>query len=115
MKRQGTNYNIKPFKKYLEDEKNIDFSFAMPKGVSQKAFNKAQMKKINKWLQTDAEKILFVYGGSDPWYATGVDLKKNFKCRKYVRGDMHHGCRIKDFDPVSREDLIDTLEEWLKE
>ena len=109
------DYNIKPFKKFLTDEKDIDFSFTMPEGAVKKPFNDAQMKAINKWLQTDAEKILFVYGGSDPWYATGVDLKKNFKCRKYVRGDMHHGCRIKDFDPVSREDLIDTLKEWLKE
>ena len=108
------DYNVKPFKKYLNEDDNIDFSFTLPKGVEKKPFNQAQMKKINKWLQTDAERILFVYGGSDPWYATGVDLKKNFKCRKYVRGDMHHGCRIKDFDPVSREDLIDTLEEWLK-
>lgn len=109
-------YNIKPFKKYMPDEKdNIDFSFAMPAGVVQKAFNEAQMKAINKWLQTDAEKILFVYGGSDPWYATGVDLKNNWKCRKYVRGDMSHTCRIKDFDPVSKEDLIDTLKEWLEE
>jgi hypothetical protein len=109
------DYNIKPFKKYLNEDENIDFSFTMPKGVQKKPFNDGQMKKINKWLQTDAEKILFVYGGSDPWYATGVNLKNNFKCRKYVRGDMHHGCRIKDFDPVSREDLIDTLKEWLKE
>ena len=73
------------------------------------------MKAINEWLQTDAERILFVYGGSDPWYATGVDLKKNGKCRKYVRGDMSHACRIKDFDPVSIEDLLDTLNEWMKE
>ena len=73
------------------------------------------MQAINKWLQTDAEKMLFVYGGSDPWYATGVDLKTNWKSRKYVKGDMSHVCRIKDFDPVSREDLIDTLKEWIKE
>lgn len=73
------------------------------------------MKAISKWLQTDAERILFIYGGNDPWYATGVDLKKNWKCRKYLRGDMSHACRIKDFDPVSREDLIDTLKGWLKE
>lgn len=110
------DYKIKPFKKYLVNEKkDIDFSFAMPAGVEKKPFNAAQMEAINKWLQTDAEKILFVYGGSDPWYATGVDLKKNWKCRKYVRGDMSHACRIKDFDPVSREDLIDTLKEWLAE
>lgn len=108
------DYAIKPFKKFLEDEKNIDFSFAFPKEARRKPFDEAQMKAINKWLQTDAEKILFVYGGSDPWYATAVDLKDNWKCRKYVRGDMSHACRIKDFDPVSKEDLIDTLKEWLK-
>ncbi len=71
------------------------------------------MRAIEAWLQTDAERILFVYGGSDPWYATAADPDKNWKCRKYVRGDMSHRCRIKDFDPVSREDLIDTLKEWL--
>lgn len=110
------NYNIRPFKKYLDkDKKDIDFSFAMPAGIEKKAFNAAQMEAINKWLQTDAEKMLFVYGGSDPWYATGVDLKSNWKCRKYVKGDMSHSCRIKDFDPVSREDLLDTLKEWMKE
>lgn len=109
------DYKVKPFKKYLNEKEDIDFSFAMPQGVEKKPFNEAQMQAINKWLQTDAERILFVYGGSDPWYATGVDLKKNWKCRKYVRGDMSHACRIKDFDPVSREDLIDTLKEWLKE
>ena len=110
------DYKIKPFKKFLpEDDKDIDFSFTMPEGVEKKPFNDKQMKAINEWLQTDAERILFVYGGSDPWYATGVDLKKNGKCRKYVRGDMSHACRIKDFDPVSKEDLLDTLNEWMQE
>lgn len=109
------DYKVKPFKKYLGEEKDIDFSFAWPEGAERKAFNEKQMQEINKWLQTDARRILFVYGGNDPWYATGVDLKKNWACRKYVRGDMDHKCRIRDFDPVSREDLIDTLKEWLEE
>ncbi|MDE6451475.1 MAG: peptidase [Odoribacter sp.] len=110
------DYNIKPFKKYFsEDKKNIDFSFAMPGNAKKKPFDAEQMRAINKWLQTDAEKMLFVYGGSDPWYATGVDLKTNWKSRKYVKGDASHTCRIRDFDPVSKEDLIDTLKEWMKE
>lgn len=107
-------YDVKPFKKYLEDKDNITFAFTMPAGVGRKPFNDKQMKAISKWLQTDADKMLFVYGGSDPWFATAVDLKMNSKCRKYVRGDMHHGCRISNFDPVSKEDLIDTLKGWLK-
>lgn len=109
------DYSVKPFRKFLHDEKNLDFSFAFPKDAVRKPFDAAQMKAVRKWLQSDAERILFVYGGSDPWYATAVDLKNNWKCRKYVRGDMGHTCRIRDFDPVSREDLIDTLKEWLKE
>ena len=28
---------------------------------------------------------------------------------------MSHACRIKDFDPVSKEDLLDTLNEWMQE
>lgn len=109
-------YNIKPFKKYMPDEKgNIDFSFAYPEGMKRKPFNSGQMEAINTWLQTDAERILFVYGGSDPWFATAVDLKKNDKCRRYIRGDKDHTCRIKDIDPVSREDLIETLKGWLAE
>lgn len=107
------DYNVKPFRKFLKDKGNIDFSFTWPEGIVRKPFNTRQMEEINTWLQTKAERILFVYGGSDPWYATAVDLKKNDKCRKYVRGDMSHICRIKDIDPVSREDLIETLKEWL--
>lgn len=109
------DYKVKPFRKYLDDDKNIDFSFAWPAGAEKRDFNRRQMEDINKWLQTDARRMLFVYGGSDPWYATGVDLKNNWQCRKYVRGDMDHRCRIRHFDPVSREDLIDTLREWLRE
>lgn len=109
------DYDVKPFKKYLDDKDNITFAFTMPEGVVGKEFNEKQMKAINKWLQTDAERMLFIYGGSDPWSATAVDLKMNGKCRKYIQGDMNHGCRIANFDPISKEDLINTLKEWLKE
>ena len=108
------DYDIKPFKKFLPDKENIKFTFTMPKGVVQKPFDDKQMKAINKWLQTDANRMLFIYGGIDPWGATGVDLKMNSKCRKYVRGDMHHGCRIKHLDPAAREDVMEVLKEWLK-
>lgn len=107
-------YNTKSFKKYFKDEKEIDFSFAMPDGVKRKPFNTKQMQDINKWLQTDAKNILLIYGGKDPWYATAVDPKENWNCRKYVAADLDHKCRIKDFDPVSKEDLIETLKGWLK-
>ncbi len=108
------DYKVKPFRKFLDDKKDITFAFTMPEGAVQKPFNDQQMKAISKWLQTDAEKMLFIYGGTDPWSATAVDLKTNYQCRKYVRADMSHTCRIASFDPVTQEDLISTLKEWMK-
>lgn len=108
------DYKVKPFKKYLSDKEDITFAFTMPEGLELPPFNDKQMKAINHWLQTDAEKMLFIYGGMDPWGATAVDLKMNGKCKKYVKGDMHHGCRIKHFEDITRKDITDTLKEWLK-
>ncbi len=109
------DYKVKPFRKYLDDKENITFTFTIPEGIQLKPFNDKQMKDIAHWLQTDADKMLFIYGGMDPWGSTAVDLKDNNKCRKYVRGDMHHGCRIRHFEGATREDIITTLKEWLKE
>lgn len=108
------DYKVKPFKKYLSDKEDITFTFTMPEGLELPPFNDKQMKAINHWLQTDAEKMLFIYGGLDPWGATSVDLKNNSKCKKYVKGDMHHGCRIKHFEEITRQDIIETLKSWLK-
>ena len=57
--------------------------------------------------------MLFIYGGLDPWSATAVDLKKNDKCKKYIKADMHHRCRIGDFEKISRDNIIETLTYWL--
>lgn len=107
-------YNIKPFKRFLDDKENITFEFAYPKDAPKKEFNRVQLEEINRWLQTEAERMLFIYGATDPWSATAVELKKNNKCYKYIMADKDHSCRIKDFDMITREDLIDTLNEWLK-
>lgn len=110
-------YNIKPFKKFFKEEKGnsvITFDFAMPKGYENTPFNTKQLQDINNWLQTDAENMLFIYGGIDPWSATAVDLKKNSKCSKFVKADMDHKCRIKSFEALTRENIVRILRAWIK-
>ena len=51
-------YNVHPFRKYLEEKENITFDFAFPEGVERIPFNEEQMEAVNDWLQTDAEKML---------------------------------------------------------
>lgn len=107
-------YNTHPFRKYMEEKENINFDFAFPEGAERKPFDEEQMQAINRWLQTGAEKILFIYGGKDPWSATAVELKKNDKCSKYIRGDMGHQCRIAHFEEITKMDIIETLKDWMK-
>lgn len=108
-------YNIKPFKKYFgEEPKNIiTFRFALPEGYDKVSFNVKQLQDINRWLQTDADKMLFIYGRQDPWSATAVDLKKNNKCKKFIKADGDHTCRINSFENMTKSAIIKILRSWL--
>ncbi|MGL5683989.1 MAG: S28 family serine protease [Marinifilaceae bacterium] len=108
------DYKIGPFKRFLDDKTNITFEFAYPKDAPKKPFNKEQMAQMNKWLQTSAEKMMFIYGGIDPWSGTAVDLKKNDKCYKIMMSDKDHKCRIKDLDMITQQHVIEVLKEWIQ-
>ncbi|MBN2598170.1 S28 family serine protease [Labilibaculum sp.] len=106
------SYEIAPFKQYLNDEKDITFDFTFPNEPIRK-FDASSMIKINKWLQTDAEKILFIYGENDTWSATAVDLKGNNKCKKFVNPEGSHKSRINSFPSEMKKEILNTLEEWM--
>jgi len=106
------SYEIAPFKQYLDDEKDITFDFTFPNEPIRK-FDASSMIKINHWLQTDAEKILFIYGEYDTWSATAVNLKGNKKCKKFVNPKGSHRSRIKSFPPEIKKEILSTLEEWM--
>ena len=106
------SYEVAPFKKYIDYNKDLTFDFTLPEGVDG-IFNPQSMIAVNKWLQTDADKMLFIYGENDSWSATQVDLKDNFKCQKFICPAGSHGTRIKNFSPEMQAKIIQTLETWL--
>ncbi|WP_321306814.1 S28 family serine protease [Marinifilum fragile] len=107
------SYEVEPFKPYISYEKDLTFDHVFPNEPIRK-FNPESMIKVNKWLQTDAEKMLFIYGEWDTWSATAVDLKNNTKCKKFVNPEGSHGTRIRNFPAEIKTEIIKTLEEWLE-
>lgn len=107
------SYEVAPFKPYIKYEKDLTFDHVFPNEPIRQ-FNPDSMIKVNKWLQTDAEKMLFIYGEWDTWTATSVDLKGNTKCKKFVNPKGSHGTRIRNFSPEMKSEIIKTLEEWLE-
>jgi len=107
------SYEIAPFKQYLSYDKDLTFDHIFP-NEPKRIFDPSSMIAVNKWLQTDAEKMLFIYGEYDTWSATAVDLKGNKKCRKFINPKGSHLSRIKNFPPEMQDEIIQTLETWME-
>lgn len=106
------SYEIEPFKEYLSYPSNLTFDHVFPNEAIRE-FDVSSMVKVNKWLQSDAKKMLFIYGEYDTWSATAVDLKGNNKCKKFVNPEGSHKTRIKSFPEEMQKEIVSTLEEWL--
>ena len=107
------SYEIEPFKAYIDYENNLTFNHVFPNDPIRK-FDPTSMEKVNKWLYTDAEKMLFIYGEYDTWSATAVDLHGNEKCKKFINPEGSHGTRIRSFPSETKREIIKTLEAWLE-
>ena len=112
------DYKVRPFKKYLpNDKKNITFEFCLDEAASKAAekieYNRNKMRYIAKWLQEDAKKMIFIYGGNDAWSGTQVNLKKNPFCYKFVCEGEAHGASIKDFEQIKRSYIETKLKDWM--
>ncbi|MDR0765544.1 MAG: peptidase [Odoribacteraceae bacterium] len=109
-------YDFSPFRAYFKqepDRRRIDFRFTIPDSIPLPPFNREQAMAINRWLQSDATRVLFIYGGRDPWSATAANPGKNDKCKVYFKADANHTCRISSFERVVQDDIISTLSSWL--
>ncbi len=106
-------YEIAPFKQYLNYKKDLTFDHVFPNEPIRE-FDASSMIKINKWLQTDAEKMLFIYGEYDTWSATQVNLNGNTNCKKFINPEGSHKTRINSFPDEMRKEILTSLEKWLE-
>ena len=110
-------YETAPFKKYLNTEEIYKFDWAFPEGIT-KEFDLKPMQEIKSFLDTSAEKMLFIYGEYDAWSATAVELTEDATSRevyKFVRPKGNHRDRIKTFDEESQKRIYGIIDGWLQE
>ena len=110
-------YETAPFKKYLNTEEVLKFDWAFPEGIT-KPYNTEPSRKIKSFLDTSANKMLFIYGEYDTWSATAVDLTSNASERqlfKYVQPKGSHTTRIKTFNTEKQNEIYAIIDRWLAE
>ncbi|NOQ27013.1 MAG: peptidase [Bacteroidales bacterium] len=105
------DYDITPFRKYLEDSVNITFDYKIPSHINYD-FNAESMQDIKKWIQKSGDYMLYIYGENDPWAATAVNPSDNTIAVKMVNPDGNHRTRIKSFPDDMKDSIYDILENW---
>ncbi len=109
-------YETAPFKKYMGTEEVYRFEWAFPEGIN-KEYNLKPMQEIKSFLDTSAEKMVFIYGEYDAWSATAVDLTDDAEKRelyKFVKKKGDHTTRIKTFSEEDQKRIYTIIDSWLK-
>lgn len=85
-----------------------------PKGIPLH-YSNAAMVDVEKWLKTDADQIIFVYGEFDPWTAGEMPVSETGKfVRKYYAPKANHGAKFVLLNPSDKNDVIQVLSQWFQ-
>ncbi|WP_329903495.1 S28 family serine protease [Porphyromonas pogonae] len=107
------SYDVKPFRKYLKDTRDITFDFTMPTG-HKVSYDPKAMQDIHHWLDINGNYMLYIYGGNDPWTATSVVTSRATNAVKMVNPGGSHATRIKSFPLAMQDSIYKVLGSWLE-
>ena len=68
---------------------------------------------MKKFIDSTNAKILFIYGGWDPWFASGFEVSQKDNLLRIVKEGGSHSTRIKNLPDAQKEQVKTTLENWL--
>ncbi|MCD4681789.1 MAG: aminopeptidase [Bacteroidales bacterium] len=105
-------YNIEPFKEFTDFTSNPTFVFSVPDSL-EVVYNPIPMQKIDHFIRHEADNMIFIYGETDPWSATAVDLTYNTNSIKIVKPGGSHTTRIRNLPEDQKKLIVETLKSWL--
>jgi len=113
-------YDIKPFKPYISIKTAKDYlrRVMLPSQFRDLKFDKTLYKKTVRFLKKNDPSMVYIYGGIDPWGASGVAglkfLKKKKNLKVYVWPEGDHRTRINSFPEPMRTEIIDNIRKWIQ-
>jgi hypothetical protein len=79
----------------------------------EKTFDHSLMPQVERWVRTDGQHLLFLYGENDPWSAGAYEVRENNDSfRFFVPGGNHRASLLQLPEP-QRSFALDTLEQWM--
>lgn len=114
-------YDIRPFKKYMsvKSTRNYMLNLMLPDYLSDIKFDRTISRHTYDFLKKNDPKILYIYGGYDPWSASGVcqwlDTGKKQNIKIFIQPGGSHRTRIGTMPEDKKSEIMATLSAWLAE
>lgn len=105
-------YDFTPVSDLLEYVKTPSLAFFGPQDVALD-YNSSYIKEVRTYVENNGNKILYIYGGNDPWGACAPSPKPEVDALKMVLKGGHHGTRINHFSKEDQQKIYAKLQDWL--
>lgn len=90
---------------------DADYANALP--TAQPAYDDgAAMADIDRWVRSEGNRLLFIYGQWDPWTAGQFELGDATDSLTVTQPRGNHGARITRLEPAERDAALSRLAEW---
>ncbi len=76
-------------------------------------FDPAAMEDISNWIDTDGERLLFIYGENDPWTAGMFELGGATDAHIFMAPGANHGARITLLEEADQKAATDIILKWV--
>jgi hypothetical protein len=106
-------YNLAPYKKWLHYLSGPNPSGAFPpKSAPVKPFDPSLNEKVAKWLETDGNNMVYIYGGLDTWTSAGIIVSDKVNSKRFVvPGAIHGTARVKNMNPEMQREYAQKVKE----
>jgi hypothetical protein len=76
------------------------------------AYDSEAMRGIAQWAEDFGERLLFVYGGWDPWFAGRFPVGSAAQSKSFVKDDGNHDTKLASLDPLNRGPAFAMIKQW---
>ena len=76
-------------------------------------FSNELYEKMSDWIQTTDEKIIMIYGNSDPWYSVRINDVERDNVHIFVHPSNNHMSAISNFPEAQRNQILNLLREYM--
>lgn len=107
------SYNIEPFKKYIKQFDSNPSAIFPPKDARFKPSDGSLNEKLQEWLKTNGNNILYIYGGIDTWSAARIEVSDLVNSKSFlIPGANHASARIKNLPEPMLQEFVRKIKTW---